>query len=313
MAEQRNNNNGVLSFCANCGNVLPETCNFCTVCGFAVAVQMIEEPARLENVSSNVDPRQEEEEIIRLYFYCGYKYEHILALLSKYHHIDISMSTSKRRLKGYGLGRGRNDMSQGRLEELIRGQLDGAGRRLHRREYSSLGPNYAWHADGYDKLKDFGFPIHGCVDGYSRKILWLELTRSNNNPTIIAGFYLDWVKEAGGCPVILSTDPGSENCVMGAIQVSRRSKCADEFSGEKSHRFVESKRNQRIEAWWSFFRRNYSSWWINVFNDLAQRGLFLSGNELHRECLWFCFSCFVKRFGFCSSTLEHTSHTQITI
>ena len=113
MAEQRNNNNGVLFFCANCGNVLPETCNFCTVCGFAVAVQMIEEPARLENVSSNVDPRQEEEEIIRLYFDCGYKYEHILALLSKYHHIDISMSTLKRRLKGYGLGRGRNDVSQG--------------------------------------------------------------------------------------------------------------------------------------------------------------------------------------------------------
>lgn len=26
-----------------------------------------------------------------------------------------------------GLGRGRNDVSQGRLEELIRGQLDGAG------------------------------------------------------------------------------------------------------------------------------------------------------------------------------------------
>lgn len=59
MAEQRNNNNGVLFFCANCGNVLQETCNFCTVCGFAVAVQMIEEPVRLENGSSNVDPRQE--------------------------------------------------------------------------------------------------------------------------------------------------------------------------------------------------------------------------------------------------------------
>ena len=23
-----------------------------------------------------------------------------------------------------------------------------------------------WHVDGYDKLKPFGFPIHGCIDGY---------------------------------------------------------------------------------------------------------------------------------------------------
>ena len=50
---------------------------------------------------------------------------------------------------------------------------------LHRREYSSLGPNYAWQGDGYDKLKEFGLPIHGCIDGYSWKLLWLELTRSN--------------------------------------------------------------------------------------------------------------------------------------
>ena len=22
-----------------------------------------------------------------------------------------------------------------------------------------------WHIDGYDKLKPYGFPIHGCIDG----------------------------------------------------------------------------------------------------------------------------------------------------
>ena len=33
---------------------------------------------------------------------------------------------------------------------------------------------------GYDKLKPFGFPIHAAVDGYSRKVIWLETERSNN-------------------------------------------------------------------------------------------------------------------------------------
>lgn len=32
-----------------------------------------------------------------------------------------------------------------------------------RRSYYSLGPNYVWHADGYDKLKPYGFGISGCI------------------------------------------------------------------------------------------------------------------------------------------------------
>ena len=27
------------------------------------------------------------------------------------------------------------------------------------------GPNYLWHMDGNDKLKPYGFSIHGCIDG----------------------------------------------------------------------------------------------------------------------------------------------------
>lgn len=46
--------------------------------------------------------------------------------------------------------------------------------KLKRRSYRVPGPNYLWHIDGYDKLKKFGFPIHGCVDGYSRKVIWLH-------------------------------------------------------------------------------------------------------------------------------------------
>ena len=31
-------------------------------------------------------------------------------------------------------------------------------RRLNRRRYSSPGPNFCWHFDGYDKLKRYGLP-----------------------------------------------------------------------------------------------------------------------------------------------------------
>jgi hypothetical protein len=34
-------------------------------------------------------------------------------------------------------------------------------RRLLRRQYSCPGPYFVWHIDGYDKIKLFGFAIHG--------------------------------------------------------------------------------------------------------------------------------------------------------
>ena len=35
-------------------------------------------------------------------------------------------------------------------------------RAFRRRLYSVQGPNYMWHLDGYDKLKPFGFALHGA-------------------------------------------------------------------------------------------------------------------------------------------------------
>ena len=55
-------------------------------------------------------------------------------------------------------------------------------------------PNDIWHYDGYDKMKPFGFPIHGAVDGISRKLLWLTAVKSNNNPVVPAVLYLRAVK-----------------------------------------------------------------------------------------------------------------------
>jgi hypothetical protein len=52
---------------------------------------------------------------------------------------------------------------------------------LRRSDYLNPGPNHCWHTDGYDKLKPYRFPIHGCIDGFSRRILWFEIVSSNND------------------------------------------------------------------------------------------------------------------------------------
>ena len=48
-------------------------------------------------------------------------------------------------------------------------------KRLHRRKYISKGSNYTWHIDGHDKLKPFGFSMHGSIDRFSKKMIWLKV------------------------------------------------------------------------------------------------------------------------------------------
>ena len=103
------------------------------------------------------------------------------------------------------------------------GVRSGVQKSLHRRTYQVPGPNFCWHTDGYDKLKPFGFPIHRCIDGWSRKIIWLRVARSNNKLEIPATFYLQGVQEHG-CPVKLCSDCGTENSIIAAMQCEIRSR-----------------------------------------------------------------------------------------
>jgi len=135
--------------------------------------------------------------------------------------------------------------------------------KLKRRVYQNPGPNAAWHIDGYDKIKPWGFPIHGAIDGYSRKVLWLKVTRSNNNPDNIARFYLESVEATQGCPKILVTDLGTENGTAASIQCYFQ-------EDSNAHRYVSSPRNQRIECWWSQFHKVRASWWRLFFSGFGR-------------------------------------------
>ena len=161
--------------------------------------------------------------------------------------------------------------------------------RLKRRKYSAKGPNYIWHIDGYDKLKPFGFCIHGAIDGYSRRVLWLEANVTNSDPRVIAQYYCDCIKQVRGAPRIVRADPGTENCNVAGIQCFLRRNGSDSFAGEKSFMYGRSVSNQRIEAWWSFFRKTDSDWWIKLFKDIRDAGIYCDSNPIHVECLKFCF------------------------
>lgn len=84
-------------------------------------------------------------------------------------------------------------------------------RRLQRRNYFSKGPNFIWHIDSNDKLKPYGICINGCIDGFSRKIIWLNTYTTNSDPKLIGGYYVDAVQRFGGSPRVIRGDLGTEN------------------------------------------------------------------------------------------------------
>ena len=141
--------------------------------------------------------------------------------------------------------------------------------RLARRSYVSVGPNYLWHIDGYDKIKPYGFAIHGAIDGLSRKILWLRVASSNNNPKIIASYYMDCIRQLGLVPRAIRSDRGTENTIICGIQRFLRRNAENLISNKDSFVYGSSTRNQQIECWWSILRPSRLNWSINFFKDMC--------------------------------------------
>lgn len=91
--------------------------------------------------------------------------------------------------------------------------------RLKRRLYAVVGPNFMWHIDGYDKLVPYDIFIHGGIDGFSRKILWLELATTNKDPSVITHYYLKTIEKLKIVPAIIRSDRGTENNTVEEVQI----------------------------------------------------------------------------------------------
>ena len=144
-------------------------------------------------------------------------------------------------------------------------------------------------------MKPFGFPIHGCIDGYSRKIIWLKIIHSNNDPFIVGTIFLDNVKDAEGCSSQVRSDCGSENVVLAATQSYLRRSHQDQYSGLNSHIYGTSHGNQRIECWWSYYRRYRSTDTINFFKDLVDDDIYNPADPLHLQAARFCFGALLQK------------------
>lgn len=167
-------------------------------------------------------------------------------------------------------------------------------RRLIRRRYCSKGPNYLVHIDGYDKLKAFGFAVHGAIDGFSRKMLWLQVGFTNNDPRYIAKFFMEYVRCINGVPCVVRGDRGTEISIVRDIQRALRLNHNDNMQ-EASFLYGRSTSNQRIERWWRHLTESLTRFYIDLFKELQRIGEFDNSDPLQVEALRFCFTGLIQR------------------
>ncbi|KAG5879819.1 hypothetical protein JTB14_007671 [Gonioctena quinquepunctata] len=153
--------------------------------------------------------------------------------------------------------------------------------RLRRREYFSKGSIFLWHIDSYDKLKPYGIAINGCIDGFSRNVLWLKAAFTNNAPAVISGYFMNTVESLGGCPKMIRTDMGTENGYVEQMQ---------NFFGDRNLGAIfiygRSTANQRIESWWNILRKRTAQFWMNLFKSLKDNGHF-NGSFIDKSLVQF--------------------------
>eukprot|EP00111_Clytia_hemisphaerica_P020862 TCONS_00061539-protein len=96
-------------------------------------------------------------------------------------------------------------------------------RKKEKQPFVSEGPGWTYPLDGHDKLMGFQnstFPvaIYGCLDTFSRKIIFLRVWTSNSDPNLIGRFYMEYLLDSKEIPTYLRVDRGTEIRTMGTIQ-----------------------------------------------------------------------------------------------
>ena len=113
---------------------------------------------------------------------------------------------------------------------------------IKRRVYSVPHANYVWHIDSNHKLIRWRMVIHGAVDGYSRKILYLKCANDNKASTVVPFF--SRAAYTLGIPDKVRSDKGGENTDVWCYMLHYNNMQAlSVITGSSTH-------NERIERLW---------------------------------------------------------------
>ena len=136
---------------------------------------------------------------------------------------------------------------------------------ISRRSYSVPAPNSLWHIDGHHSLIRWRFVVHGCVDGFSRHIMYLAAATNNCSQTVLDLFWK--ATREYGIPSRVRSDKGGENVKVCYFMI------ATQGTSRGSHIAGSSCHNQRIERMWRDVYRCVCSTYHSLFYTMEAEGL----------------------------------------
>ena len=144
-----------------------------------------------------------------------------------------------------------------------------------RRKYHVPWPNSLWHIDGHHSLIRWGIVVHGCIDGYSRRIIFLECSSNNLSQTVLSLFLNAIERDRGLWPSRIRVDRGVENVLVCDAMVEARGENRGSFiAGSSTH-------NQRIERLWREVFRCVLHIFYYVFYAMEDSGILNLENSIH--------------------------------